>query len=113
VLHVHKKMTMLLTLAVLAGAALVGGGPGAASADALTREFEGRILSVNRSAKTFLLRDARRKRSVRIRTTRSTRYEDLRGFRSLRVGMRVEVKARYSGGRWLARHIEREDGDDD
>jgi hypothetical protein len=104
----------LLTTVLLAGliAVAFATGPATAGATAKTREFEGKVGSINRSAKTFTVRDQKRKRTFRIRVVRSTRYEDLRGFHSLRRGMKVEVTAKYSGGRWVARKIEREDRDD-
>lgn len=106
-------MLRLPPTAVLAATALGAGAaaPVAAPAQAMTREFEGPVTSVKRSASTLALRDTKRKRTITIRVTRSTRYDDLRGYRAIRRGMRLEVKARYTGGRWVARTVEREDDD--
>lgn len=114
------KNTIALGLSALLAAALVAVGamllaPSAAtggSSKAKVREFEGRVLSINRAAKTFVQRRGGGRR-VRIRVNRRTRYEDLRGFRALRRGMKVETRARHNGRRWVARHIDRDDRDFD
>ncbi len=82
----------------------------AAPAAAHAAEFEGTVVSVNRAAKTFKLRDAERG-TITIRVTRSTRFERIRGFAALRAGMRnIESTVRRSGGRWVASEVERSGG---
>ena len=81
--------------------------PGVAAA---ATQYEGRVVSVNRDNRTFRLHDAERG-TIRIKVTRSTTFEDLAGFRSLRAGMRrVEATVRRSDGRWVATHVERSGG---
>ena len=86
-----------LTLALLPGPALARRGDGT--------KLEGRVLSVDRSARTFRLRDSERG-TFRIYVTRSTRFERVSGFRALRAGRLVEVEFRRSSGRIVAVKIE-------
>jgi hypothetical protein len=97
-------------------AALALGGTATASAagseaqSAATRQFEGTVVSVNRDARTFRLRDSERG-TVRIRVTRSTSFERISGLAGLRAGMRrVEATVRRSNGRWVATRVERSGG---
>ena len=79
-------------------------------ASAATRQYEGTVVSVNRDARTFRLHDAERG-TVRVKVTRSTRFERIAGFSSLRRGMRrVEATVRRSNGRWVATLVERSGG---
>jgi hypothetical protein len=81
--------------------------PTAASA---ATQFEGTVVSVNRSAKTFRLHDAERG-TKRIRVVASTRFHRVAGFRALRAGRTgIEVTAKRSGGRWVATLVERSGG---
>ena len=50
-------MKKLLAATLIAAATLVAGAP---TASAATREYEGTVVSVNRSARTFQLRDSER-----------------------------------------------------
>src|SRR4051812_500651 len=91
----------LTATAVLAGAAV--------PASAAARSFEGRIVSIDRGARTFRLHDAERG-TKRIKVTSSTGFERVT-FRSLRKGMTgIEVTARRSNGRWVALSVERSGG---
>jgi hypothetical protein len=110
-----KLIAMIAGLAALAavaaGPALAADPPTASSAAA--RQFEGTVVSIDRSARTFRLRDSERG-TVRIRVTGSTRFERISGFAGLRTGMkRVEVSANRSGGRWVASLVERSGGGGD
>ena len=79
-------------------------------ASAAPRQYEGTVLSVNRDARTFRLHDSERG-TIRIRVTRSTRFERINGLRGLRRGMtRVEATVRRSNGRWVATEVERSGG---
>jgi hypothetical protein len=111
-----------IALVVAAGAAAgpAAAAPAAPSA-ALVRQYEGTVVSVNRSARTFRLRDSERG-TVRIRVTRNTAFDRINGFAGLKKGMRrVEATVRRDGGRWVAIEVERSggggehggDGDDD
>jgi hypothetical protein len=96
--------------------ASAGAAPSSPVQAAAVREFDGRVGSVNRSNRSFTVRDLERG-TVRIRVTRSTRFERIVGFRGLHRGLLVEVVARSSRGRWYAREVERpgrrRGGDDD
>lgn len=105
-------MRRLLTAVICAAALLAAAAPGnaerlAPAKAAAIHEFEGPVLSVDRVARTFRMRDHHRG-VVRIRATRSTRYDELRGFSSLHRGLRVDVEARRVSGAWVAREIERD-----
>jgi Domain of unknown function (DUF5666) len=74
------------------------------------REYEGRILSVNRNARTFRLRDSERG-TITVKVTRNTRFERISGLSGLRAGQtRIEVQVRRSDGAWVAREVERSGG---
>jgi hypothetical protein len=101
-----KLISLITAVAVLATGAV-------ASAQAPLREFEGRVVSVNREAKRFRLHDAERG-IVRIRVNRNTRYERIDGLAGLRAGMRnVEAVVRRKNGRWVAIEVERSGGGGD
>jgi hypothetical protein len=77
---------------------------------AATRQFEGTIVSVNRDARTFRLRDTQRG-TVTIRVTSRTRFERISGFSGLRAGQsRIEATVRRSNGAWVASEVERSGG---
>jgi shikimate kinase len=98
-----------LALVSAAVAAPPAGAATDASAAAL-REYEGTVVSVNRDARTFRLRDTERG-TVRIRVTRNTRYERIAGLSGLRAGMtNIEAVVRRSNGRWIALEVERSGG---
>ena len=97
-----KRLALIASIAALTLAA-----PAVAAA---ATEYEGTVVSVNRDNRTFRLRDGERG-TIRIKVKRSTTFEDLAGFRSLRAGMRrVEATVRRSDGRWVATHVERSGG---
>lgn len=113
---VLTALAALLTagLAALATAATTGQRPP-------LREFEGRVVSIDRSARTFRLHDSERG-TKRIKVTRGTRFERVDGLAGLSVGQRaIEVKTRRrtdDGRAWVAIEVEKsggggEHGDDD
>jgi len=82
----------------------------ATATQAATRQFEGTVLSVNRSARTFRLRDAQRG-TVTIKVTSNTRFQRVGGFAGLRSGLtRIEANVRRSNGAWVATFVERSGG---
>ena len=102
-----RTTTLITTAAVLAAGAVPAAAPAQTTG---VREFEGTVVSVNRDARTFRLRDSERG-TVTIRVTSRTRFERISGLRGLRRGMRnVEAEVRRSGGRWVAREVERSGG---
>jgi hypothetical protein len=99
------KITLTF-LAVLISALSLSSGV----ASAATREYEGTVVSVNRDARTFRLHDSERG-TIRIKVTRSTRFERISGFSGLRKGQkRIEATVRRSNGRWVAVEVERSGG---
>jgi polyisoprenoid-binding protein YceI len=81
-----------------------------AATQAATRQFEGTVVSVNRSARTFRLRDAQRGTAT-IKVTSATRFQRVGGFAGLRAGLtRVEANVRRSNGAWVATFVERSGG---
>src|ERR671922_2275438 len=109
-------MKLIGTIIVLAAAltiALVpaaGAGTTAASSAAQLREFEGTVVSVNRDARTFRLRDVERGTRT-IKVTSRTRFERIAGFSGLRPGMRrIEAKVQRRNGVWVATEVERSGG---
>ena len=91
----------------VAGVAPAASSGAAPSANAALRQFEGTVVSKNGDARTFRLRDSERG-TVRIRVTRSTRFERIDGFAGLKVGARTSrrpcVAATIAGSRsrWSA-----------
>jgi hypothetical protein len=106
--------TTIAPIAVAGAALLAGSAPAGATtptaSSAAVRHFEGTVASVNRSARTFRLRDSERG-TVRIKVTRGTDFERIAGFGALKRGMRnVEATVRRSHGRWVATAVERSGG---
>jgi hypothetical protein len=96
---------MLLTTVLIATAALVSAAP----ASAATRHYEGTVVSGNRDARSFQLRDSERG-TIRVRVTSTTRFERV-SFATLRAGARnIEATVRRSNGRWVAVAVERSGG---
>jgi hypothetical protein len=112
-------MRTSLTIAA-ATAALAAGGIGAAGAGATAsspvsaaalRHVEGRVTAIDRSARTFTVRDAERG-TLKVKVTSSTKFERVT-FSALRTGTRVDVRAKRVAGAWNATKVERgEVGDD-
>lgn len=75
------------------------------------REFEGRVVSIDRDARTFRLHDSERG-TKRIRVTSNTRFERVDGLAGLSVGQRaIEVKTRRKvDGAWIAIEVEKSGG---
>jgi hypothetical protein len=99
-------MRKLFTTALIAVAALTAAAP---AANAATREYEGTVVSVDRSARTFQLRDSERG-TIRVKVTSNTRFERV-SFAGLKAGQRnIETTVRRSNGRWVAVEVERSGG---
>jgi hypothetical protein len=108
---ITPKRCIPIALAGLVLTAAAGTATAAPTASATaTRQYEGTVVSVDRDARTFRLRDSERG-TVRIKVTRNTRFERLAGFSSLRAGRRnIEATVRRSSGRWVALSVERSGG---
>jgi Domain of unknown function (DUF5666) len=99
-----------MTITRKAAPFLIAAAVAAAPASAAAAQFEGKVVSVNRPAKTFRLHDAERG-SKRIKVTRNTRFERVNGFAALHAGLRrIEVTAHRANGRWVATLVERSGG---
>jgi hypothetical protein len=105
------KTIVPIALVVAAAATVPAASAGAAPArSAAAQQFEGTVVSVNRAARTFRLRDTERG-TIRIRVNRNTRYERIAGLAGLRAGMtNIEAVVRRSNGRWVALEVERSGG---
>jgi hypothetical protein len=105
-----KHIATIGALAAIVAASLVPAAAAAPAGAAQAREFEGTVVSKNREARTFRLRDAERG-TVRIKVTRRTRFERIAGFAGLRRGMRrVEATVHRRNGVWVASEVERSGG---
>jgi hypothetical protein len=103
----RRLIAVLAAAALTLVAALAAVGPVSA---ATVRHIEGRVLSVDRDARSFRLRDSERG-VVRIKVTRSTRFERISGISGLRRGLTgVEATVRRSNGAWVATLVERSGG---
>ena len=99
-----RSRLLMLTAAVTVVAAVWVGTASAAT----VRHVEGRVLSVNRDASTFKLRDSERG-TFTIHVSSATKFERV-SFRSLRAGRTVEATIRRSNGRWQATKVEPNSG---
>ena len=115
-MQIRKIAVVAASLAAFGATAAVGSAATpttkttTAAAQAATRQFEGTIVSVDRSARTFRLRDSERG-TVTIKVTRNTRFQRVGGFAGLRAGMtRIEANVRRSNGAWVATFVERSGG---
>ena len=109
---VKTLTTTVLAAAALAAAAIPVQAQAAtpAAAAALAAQYEGTITAVDRTARTFRIRDAERG-TITVRVTSRTRFERLAGFSALRAGLRnIETTVRRSNGRWVATEVERSGG---
>jgi hypothetical protein len=111
-----RKITVVAASLAAIGATAVPAGAATTAAttapatQAATRQFEGTIVSVNRTARTFRLRDAQRG-TVTIKVTSGTRFERVGGFAGLRSGAtRIEANVRRSNGAWVATFVQRSGG---
>jgi maltose-binding protein MalE len=119
----RTKLTIAVATAAVAVGAIAAAGAGAtassttaakaptAASTAATRHVEGRVSAIDRSARTFTVRDAERG-TLKVKVTSATKFERVT-FSSLRTGTRVDVRAKRVVGAWNATNVERgEVGDD-
>ena len=99
-----RRITIAFVVAALAALSLGAVPAPAKHGDDHASKLEGRVLSVNRSAHTFRLKDAERGTAT-IAWTRSTKFDRMRSS-SLRAGKRVEVTFKVGNGRKVATKIE-------
>jgi hypothetical protein len=106
-MQVFKHIGLIALVAVTGAiAALPAGAAEATATAAAARQFEGTVVSVDRSSRTFRLRDSERG-TFRIKVTGSTSYQRINGFGGVKAGLsNVEATVRRSNGRWVATHVE-------
>jgi hypothetical protein len=111
-----RTIKTLIPLALVALAATAFALPASAAPTvgaAAARQFEGTVVSVNRDARTFRLRDSERG-TKRIKVTGNTSFERLSGFGALKPGLKnIEATVRRRNGRWVAVSVERSGGGGD
>jgi len=101
-----KSMAIIAAAGAIAVPVAAPLGAGAA----VSKQYEGTVVSVDRSANTFKLRDSERG-TIRIRVTSRTTFQRVNGFSGLRAGLtRIEAVVKRSGGAWVATHVERSGG---
>jgi Domain of unknown function (DUF5666) len=110
----RTKLTIAAATAALAAGAIAATGAGAtaqttksptAASPAATRHVEGRVTAIDRSARTFTVRDAERG-TLKVKVTSTTKFERVT-FSALRTGTRVDVRAKRVAGAWNATKVER------
>jgi hypothetical protein len=101
----RRLIAVLAAAALTLVAALAAVGPVSA---ATVRHIEGRVLSVDRDARSFRLRDSERG-TFTVFVVRSTRFERT-SFARLRSGSGVEATIRRANGRWQATKVEPNSG---
>jgi Domain of unknown function (DUF5666) len=118
----RTKLTIAVATAAVATGGLAAAGAGATASPstaakapstasaAATRHVEGRVTAIDRSARTFTVRDAERG-TLKVKVTSSTKFERVT-FSSLRTGTRVDVRAKRVAGAWNATKVERGEAGD-
>jgi hypothetical protein len=111
----RTKLTIAVATAAVATGGIAAAGATASSSTAAkapltattaaTRHVEGRVTAIDRSARTFTVRDAERG-TLKVKVTSSTKFERVT-FSALRTGTRVDVRATRVGGAWRATKVER------
>jgi hypothetical protein len=108
-----KRIAAVLVLAALTTAGLTALAGAATNSKQPLREFEGRVVSIDRDTRTFRLHDSERG-TKRIKVNGNTRFERVNGLAGLSVGQRaIEVKTRRktaNGRAWIAIEVEKSGG---
>jgi hypothetical protein len=116
----RTKITIAAATAALAAGGVAAGTGAAASSTtaakapttasaAATRHVEGRVTAIDRSARTFTVRDAERG-TLKVKVTSATKFERVT-FAGLRTGTRVDVRAKRVASAWNATKVERGSAD--
>jgi uncharacterized membrane protein YgcG len=101
-----KSIAIIVAAGALAVPVVAPLGAGAA----VSPQYEGTVVSVDRAAHTFKLHDSQRG-TVSIRVTPTTRFHRVSGFAGLRAGLtRIEATVKRSGGARVATLVERSGG---
>ena len=114
-MRMRKTVAVAAALAALGSTAAVAGAaqpaaPKAPATQAATRQYEGTVVSVNRGARTFRLRDSERG-TVTIRSPATPASSASAASPACAPAMtRIEANVRRSNGAWVARSVERSGG---
>jgi hypothetical protein len=104
----RTSLTIAAATAALAAGGIAAAGAGATAPSpvsaAATKHVEGRITALNRSARTFTVRDAQRG-TLTVTVTSATRFDRVT-FSALHTGSRVDVRAKRVAGAWNATKVE-------
>ena len=113
-MRTRNTVVAAVPLAALGATPAVSGASSAAATpdrQAAARHVEGTVVSVNRRARTFRLRDAQRGTVTVKVTRRGPRFERVGGFSRLRAGRtHIEATLRRTNGAWVATAVERSGG---
>jgi Domain of unknown function (DUF5666) len=110
----RTTLTIAAATAAIAAGGIAATGAGATApsptsaataSTAVTRHVEGRVTAIDRSARTFTVRDTERG-TLKVKVTSSTKFERVT-FSALRTGTRVDVRAKRVSGVWNATKVER------
>jgi hypothetical protein len=102
-----RLLAVLAALSLTASVGAVGSAdaaPARSAAAATVRHFEGKVLSVDRDAKSFRLRDSERGTAT-VFVTSSTRFSRT-SFAAIRTGRSIEVTVRRVDGHWQASKVQ-------
>ncbi len=105
-MRIRALFTVTAAIALLAATGIPG--TTAPASGAVVRKLEGKVISMRWTNRSFLIEDERRATTYRIYVRPSTRFaRGLKGYRSLRKDLEIEVRAsRSPGHRLIARQIE-------
>jgi hypothetical protein len=110
VMKTSKRIIPIALAGLALGGAATTAATAAPTATTAARQVEGTVVSVNRDARRFRLRDAERG-TFRIKVTSATRFQRLAGLGSLHKGSKnIEASIKRSNGRWVALIVERSGG---
>ncbi|MEA2394300.1 MAG: hypothetical protein QOJ82_2191 [Solirubrobacteraceae bacterium] len=107
----RTTLSIVAAAATLAASGLAAAGAGATAPSTAitavaTRHVEGKVTAIDRSARTFTVRDAQRG-TLTVKVTGATIFERISGFAALRTGQTVDVRAKRVAGAWRATKVER------
>ena len=100
-------MSVRMLTVVAVSAIAIGAGAGAGAAEA-AMHFEGTVVSKDKNAQTFNLKQDQGGGTFKFQVNDATKYERIAGFAAIKRGAKnIQVTARKSNGRWIAKKVER------
>jgi hypothetical protein len=100
-------MSVRMLTVVAASAIAIGVGAGAGAAEA-AMHFEGTVVSKDKNAQTFHLKQDQGGGTFKFQVNDATKFERIAGFAAIKRGAKnIQVTARKSNGRWVAKKVER------